>query len=55
MYYKMYVDKAGEWRWNLHAANHQIVATSGEGYKNKNDCLHGINLVKSSSDAPVNE
>ena len=38
---------AGDWRWRLLAANGKIIATSGEGYINKADCLHGISLVKS--------
>lgn len=35
----------GEWRWRLKSANHQIIA-SGEGYANKNDCIHAIDLVR---------
>ena len=54
MYFQIYRDKIGEWRWRLRAKNHEPIA-SGEGYKNKSDCLHAIELVKSSSDAPVNE
>ena len=38
---------AADWRWRLRAANGQIIATSGEGYINKADCLHGISLVQS--------
>ncbi len=56
MYFQTYQDRAGEWRWRLRAANHQTIATSGEGYNNKDDCLHGIDLVKSTDeDTPVNE
>ena len=54
MYYTIYRDSAGEWRWNLKAANHEAIA-SGEGYVNKSDCEHAIDLVKSSSNAPVRE
>jgi uncharacterized protein len=28
----VYEDAAGEWRWRRHAANGEIVSTSGEGY-----------------------
>ncbi len=35
-----------EWYWRLRANNNQIIATGGEGYKAKADCLHGIDLVK---------
>ncbi len=34
-----YQDAAGEWRWRRLADNGNIIATSGEGYKNKRDCL----------------
>lgn len=48
-------DAAGEWRWHLRAANNRIIADSGEGYKNKQDCLHAIELVKGSASAAVKE
>lgn len=53
MSYTVYKDVAGQFRWRLNAANGKIVANSGEGYWNKADCLHAINLVKASSAAPV--
>lgn len=53
MRYKVYKDARGEWRWRLLAANNQIIATSGEGYQNKQDCLSAIELVKNSRSAPV--
>ena len=43
--FEMYVDKAGEFRFRLKAANGQIVATS-EGYKSKASCVNGIESVK---------
>lgn len=55
MVYEMYKDQGSYWRWRLFAANGKIVADSGEGYFNKADCLHGINLVKSAYNAPVRE
>ncbi|MYA95547.1 MAG: DUF1508 domain-containing protein [Nitrospinae bacterium] len=54
MYYTIYKDTKGLWRWNLRARNHEIIA-HGESYVNKSDCLHAINLVKASSNAPVRE
>ena len=54
MYYTIYQDSTRQWRWNLKAANHEIIA-HGESYVNKADCLHAINLVKSSNNAPVRE
>lgn len=44
--FEVYEDKAEEWRWRFRASNGKIIADSGEGYKNKQDCLHGIDLVK---------
>lgn len=55
MYYKLYKDTAGYWRWTLYAGNYRKIADSGEGYFNKSDCLSGINLVKGSGSAPVYE
>lgn len=54
MYYTIYKDGSGKWRWRFIAANHEIVA-SGESYYNKADCLHAISLLKGSSAAPVYE
>ncbi len=45
MEFQVYKDKAGEYRWRLRADNYEIIAT-GEGYVNKSDCLHCIDLVK---------
>ena len=42
------------WYWHLKAANGEKIA-SGEGYTSKADCLHAIDLVKSSKGAKVEE
>lgn len=55
MYFELFQDVKQEWRWRLKAVNHQIVATSGEGYTTKQNAEHGIELVKSASHAPVKE
>lgn len=55
MTYYIHKDAAGEFRWYLQAANGRKVATSGEGYKNKGDCLAAIELVKGSAKAPVTD
>jgi uncharacterized protein YegP (UPF0339 family) len=34
---EFYRDGADEWRWRARAFNNEIVATSGEGYKNRGD------------------
>lgn len=36
---------ARDWRWRLKAANHKIIA-QGEGYRNRADCVHAVNLLK---------
>lgn len=55
MAYYIYKDASGYWRWRLKASNGRIVADSGEGYYNRQDCLNAINLVKSSTIAPIYE
>lgn len=44
--FQMFKDKAGEWRWRLKAANGKIIATPGEGYKNRQDCEQAVEAVK---------
>jgi uncharacterized protein YegP (UPF0339 family) len=53
MAYYVYKDSQGHWRWRLLAANNRNIANSGEGYGNKQDCLHAIGLVKGSSSALI--
>lgn len=45
MYFYVYPDNNREWRWALYAANGNIIADSGEGYANKQDCVNMINVV----------
>lgn len=42
----MYVDHTGEYRWYLMAENNEKIADSAEGYKAREDCEHGIKLIK---------
>lgn len=55
MVYRMYQDVQGYWRWRFYAANNRIVADSGEGYHNRQDCRNGIEIMKRSASAPVQE
>lgn len=48
-------DVTGQWRWRLRAANHRLIAESGEAYHNRADCEAAIALVKGSALAPVRE
>lgn len=45
MYFEIYQDAKGEYRWRLKAGNHEIVAV-GESYKTKQSCQKGIDVVK---------
>ena len=53
MSFEVFKDARGEWRWRLTAPNGRSIAASGEGYKNKKDCLSAIELVKHASVAEV--
>jgi uncharacterized protein len=54
--FEVYKDRGGEYRWRLRAQNTQLLASSGDSYKAKRDCLHAIDSVKkAAADAPVEE
>ena len=54
--FEVYKDNGGEFRWRLRAQNTQVIATSGDGYKEKRACLDAIDSVKrNAADAPVKE
>lgn len=56
MKFELYKDIGGEYRWRLKASNGKTIADSGEGYRNKSDCEHGINLVKRNAlSAPIED
>jgi uncharacterized protein YegP (UPF0339 family) len=44
--FEIYQDQKGEQRWRLKATNGQIIATSGQGYKDKRDCKNAIDRIK---------
>lgn len=59
MYFEIYREGSGllssDWRWRLRSGNQEIIA-SGEGYTTKENCLHAINLIKSTNAlTPVRE
>ena len=55
MYFQIYQDTSRQWRWRLRSGNHEIIA-HGESYRNRADCLHAIDLVKSTNArTPVQE
>jgi uncharacterized protein YegP (UPF0339 family) len=44
--FELYKDKVEEYRWRLKATNKQIIATSGQGYKDKRECKKAIDRIK---------
>jgi uncharacterized protein YegP (UPF0339 family) len=44
-YFRLFKDKAGEYRWTLHGGNGEAVATS-EGYTQKSSCKRSAERVK---------
>jgi uncharacterized protein YegP (UPF0339 family) len=54
--FEVYQDARKEYRWRLKAANGQVIATSGQGYKSKADCRHGIDIIqKEAATAKIEE
>lgn len=53
MRFELYRDSGGDWRWRLRVQNGNVVADSSEGYARREDCEHGITLVKRSAEAAV--
>lgn len=41
----IYKDASGEWRWKYVRSNGRIMADSGEGYKNRVDCVEAAEFV----------
>ncbi len=44
--FEVYQDSAGEWRWRLRAANHRIIAVSGEGFASAHNAHRAIRAVR---------
>lgn len=45
-YFRVYKDKAKEWRWTYIAGNGNKLADSSEGYKNRGDCLKSLEYLR---------
>ncbi len=41
-----YQDEAGEWRWRIQAGNGEIIAASSEGYVERRDSEHAVDLTR---------
>jgi len=46
--FELWVDKSGEYRFNLKATNGQVIATS-EGYSSRASALKGIESVRNNA------
>ena len=54
--FEVYVGGDDDYRWRLQSGNNKVIAASSEGYEEKDDCLHAIDLVKRhASNAPVKD
>jgi uncharacterized protein YegP (UPF0339 family) len=54
--FELYKDKSGQFRWRLRMQNSKVIASSGEGYKEKDSAMKAIESVKRVvADAPVKE
>lgn len=53
MKYVIYKDEDKQYRWRFVAANGNIIADSGEGYRQKDDCENGIQIMKGSASVQV--
>ncbi len=53
MRFELFRDSGGHWRWRLRVQNGNVIADSAEGYSRREDCEHGIALVKGSGEAPI--
>ncbi len=52
--YQIFYDENCGYRFHLNAKNGEIIATS-EGYETKQGCLNGVNAVKNSCDAEIED
>lgn len=46
--FELWVDKGGDWRFNLKASNGQVIATS-QGYASRASAVNGIESVKTNA------
>jgi uncharacterized protein YegP (UPF0339 family) len=48
MKFVLFEDAAGMWRWQLKAANGQIIADGGEGYSTKGNAMQAVSRIQTS-------
>ncbi len=49
MHFQIYLDRGGDYRWQLKTSDGRIIADSSEGYVNKSSCIDSILEVKNSN------
>jgi len=42
---QLFKDRAGEFRWRLRADNNQVIASSGEGFRDRSDCERDMKQI----------
>ena len=50
--FELYKDDKKEWRWRFKSTNGRVIS-SGEGYKNKKDCVAAVKLLQTSAEAKI--
>ena len=55
MRFEIYKDQGNpkQWRWRLWSDDKKILAVPGQGHETGDDCLHEIQLVQTSANAPI--
>jgi uncharacterized protein YegP (UPF0339 family) len=51
--FEVYQDSANDYRWRLVSGegnDRQVLATGGQGYKAKADCMHGVDVMQKGGD-----
>jgi len=51
----VYRDKSGDWRWKLVAENGEVIADSGEGYRNKNYAIKQAKKINTTAELVIEE
>ena len=46
LFFEVYQKKSGKWWWRLIDADSRVIAVSPKGYKDKEECLELLRLVK---------
>lgn len=51
--FSVYLDRSGQYRWHVKAANGRILADSGEGYTRRSDAMKAARRFAAKVDGPV--